>query len=156
MSLKSMEVILMVVITPLFIASVLVSVLMEQLMALSIVNQYALPVKLATTVQGYAGALDAIVLVAFVALIGRILLQSFQINMHPIFGIVGLIGLPAIVIVSGQISNVAGVFTELEIVGSAVNSFPASYAFFQNLPSIAAVMGLLILIVMVGTGQIRQ
>jgi len=155
-SIQSLEVILLIVITPLFMASVLVNVLMEKMLDLTIVNKYSFPVEMAHTVQGYSGALDAIVLVAFTALVGRILLRSFQINMHPIFGIVGLLGLPVLVIVAAQVSNVAGVFTNLSLVQSAVNHFPASYAFFQNLPKIAAVIGLIILIVMVGTGKVRR
>lgn len=156
MSLKSIEIVLMIVITPLFIASVMVHVLMDKLLALTIVNQYAFPVTLAKTVQGYSTALDAIVIVAFTALVGRILLRSFQLNMHPVFGVIGLIGLSAIVIVTAQISNIAGVFTELSLVQSSVNDFALSFAFFQNLPAIASVVGLFVLIVAVGTGAIRK
>lgn len=154
-SLQSLEVIMLIVITPLFFASVLTHVLMDQLLSLTIVSSHSLPVTLATTVQSYAGALDAIVLVAFVALLGRILLRSFQLNIHPLFGIVGLLGLPALVIVSAQVANVTGVFTELKLVQGSINAFPASFTFFQNLPNIAAVAGLIILIVMVGTGKAR-
>jgi hypothetical protein len=154
-SISSLEIAVLVVIIPLFISAVLVTVLMTFMLDLSIVQAYPFPQKLAHTVINYSKFLDGVVLIAFAALVGRIFLKSFKINMHPLFGIVGLIALPGLVIVLAQASNIVAVFTQLNLVQQAVNKFPASYAFFKNLPEIGAVMALLILIVMVGVNRRR-
>jgi len=149
-SIISLEYAVILFIIPLFISAVLVTVLMTFMLDLSIVQQYPFPVKLANTVIQYSKFLDGVVLLAFSAIVARIMIKSSQINMHPIFGIVGLIGLPALVIALAQASNIAAVFTQLDLVSQAVNKFPGSFFLMKNLPEIGAAMAILVLIVMVG------
>lgn len=152
-SIKSLEIAVLILIIPLFISAVMVSVLMGFLQDLSIVQAYAFPQALIKQVLAYAGFLDGVVLVAFAAIVGRIFIKSFQISMHPVLGVVGLLALPVLAITLAQASNIVGVFTDLSIVGTAVNDFPASFALFQNLPLAGSAMALLILIVMVGVNR---
>lgn len=152
-SITSLKYAVLLFTVPLFIASVLIPVLMNQLLDLSIVQNAPLAKTIATTVIQYSQFLDGVVLISFAAITGRIMIKSFRTNMHPIFGIVGLIALPGLAILLGQASNIAGVFTQLSMVQSSVNNFPGSYFLMQNLPQIGTAMAILILIVMVGINR---
>lgn len=154
-SIKSLEIAVLIVIIPLFIAAVMISVLMGFLSDLAIIQAYSFPQQMIQTVLSYQAFLDGVVLLAFAAIVGRIFVKSFRINMHPVLGVVGILALPALVITLAQASNIVGVFANLSIVGSSVNQFPASFTLFQNLPLVGSAMALLILIVMVGVGRRR-
>ena len=101
-SITSLKYAVLLFTVPLFIASVLIAVLMNQLLGLSIVQNAPLAKTIATTVIQYSQFLDGVVLIAFAAITGRIMIKSFRTNMHPIFGIVGLIALPGLAIQLGQ------------------------------------------------------
>ncbi|MFB6193046.1 MAG: hypothetical protein ABEK00_02245, partial [Candidatus Nanohaloarchaea archaeon] len=148
-SIKSLEIAALIFTIPLFISAVLITVLMTFMLDLSIVQQYPFPVKLAKTVISYSKYLDGVVLLAWTAIVGKIMLRSFRTNMHPIYGVLGLLSLPGLTIVLGQASNVVAVFTQLDLVSQAVNKFPGSFYLLKNLPLIGVTLAILILIVMV-------
>jgi len=106
-----------------------------------------------STIQGIISAFDFIALFSFGILFGAVIIRSYRLNTHPVYGIVGLLGIPVVVIATGYASNIVAIFTQFEVLGEALNQFNYIILFVQNSPLIIGAASVLVLLVMVGGGR---
>jgi len=108
------------------------------------------------TVQGIISAMDVFILFTFAVMYGLVVVRVFQMRTHHVYGVVGLLGLPIVVIVTGYSSNLVSIFTSFEFLGSAVNQFQYTLLFIQSSPLIIGAASVLVLLVMVGGGVLAR
>ena len=108
------------------------------------------------TLQGIIGGMGNVILFTFAVLFGAVVIRSYRLKTHPVFGIVGLLGIPVAVIVTGYISNIAALFTQFEFLGEALNQFQYVLLFIQNSPTIVAIGSVIVLLVMMGGGILAR
>lgn len=106
------------------------------------------------TLQGIISSMDTVILFSFAVLFGAVAIRSYRLKTHPVLGIVGLLGLPVVVIGAGYASNIAAIFTGIEMIGPALNQFEYTLTFVKNSPLIIGIAAVLILLVMVGGGRL--
>jgi len=138
---------------PLFISSVIVYYIVTVLSGMPIVTGFAS--SYLTILQAFIATLDTIIIFTFAAGIGGIILRSFRITAHPIFAIVGLIGLPILLYTVAMTSNIYSQFTQIQILSTALNQFPLTAAFFNNSVLITAAVAILIIFVIIGRGALK-
>jgi len=109
-----------------------------------------------STITGLVSQLDRVIFLIFAILVGRLTLQSFRTNIHPIYGLVGLFSLPPLMLMAAFGSNIVGTFTNVEVLSQSVNQFPLTYTFFENSPTIIGWIAVIILLIMIGSGIIQR
>lgn len=139
---------------PLFIAAVVAWYAVDIIAGTGLATGFA--VGYLDTLKSALAVFDTIVIFVFAAAFGGVIIRSFRLNTHPVLGILGLVFLPVAVFGAAYASNVFGIFTGLDFLGTALNQFTLSATFFQNSALITAGAGVLVLLVMVGGGLIRR
>jgi len=152
-SLRSIPILILLAMIPLFISSVIVYYIVTVLSGMPIVTGFASTYL--TSLQAFIATLDTIIIFTFAAGIGGIILRSFRITAHPIFAIVGLIGLPILLYTVAMTSNIYSQFTQIQILSTALNQFPLTAAFFNNSVLITAAVAILIIFVIIGRGALK-
>jgi len=150
---KSLPIIIGVLMIPLFIASVIGYYALSTIQGLGLAQGFA--VDLLVTLKSTIQVFDTIVLLVFGVSVGAVVIRSFQVNTPMVFAVIGLFFLPVIVFSSAFLSNAVAIFANLSFMTNAANQFPMSLIFFQNAGLIAAGVGVLVLLVMVGGGFLR-
>ena len=108
------------------------------------------------TLQGIISAFDTVIIFTFAVMFGAVIIRSYRLKTHPVLGIVGLLGLPIVVIATGYASNIVAIFTNLEFLGSSVNWANYSLTFVQNSPAIIGATSVLVLLIMIGGGVLAR
>jgi len=152
-SLRSWGALISVVGLGMLFSSVVAVILLQQVQQFSMFST-GLPGQILSQGLNMLAILDTLFIAVIGVMFSLILLQSYRTKMHPIWGIVGILGLAGLVITSGFIANVADFFVGMDVVAGAANQFGYMVNFFQNLPTITAVMGALIIVVMIGGGRV--
>lgn len=158
---KSLGIIALYLMVPLFMASVLVYYVVSFIGGLGIISTLA-PQGMTwgseyiQYIQFLVGQFDKIILLIYAVLVGRLSIQSFRTDIHPIYGLVGLFSIPALIFLTGFTSNIIGTFTGIGILSEAANQFTLSFTFFQNLPSIVGWTAVFIIMIMIGTGLLKR
>lgn len=153
-SLRSIPILILLAMIPLFISSVIVYYIVSVLSGMPIVTGFASTYL--STLQGFIATLDSIIIFTFAAGIGGIILRSFRITAHPIFAIVGLIGLPILLYTVAMTSNIYSQFTQISILTNALNQYPLTAAFFNNSVLITAAVAILIIFIIIGRGALSK
>lgn len=158
---KSVAIIVLFVLAPMFMFSVLSYFIVDFISGLGLIQLFSpagsnFGVEYVAYLKSMIGKLDILMLLIVSILIARLTIQSFRTDMHPIYGVVGLLSLPLIITVAGFGSNVIGFFTGLEFIQGAANQFSYTYTFFQNAPAITGWIAVFILFVMIGSGVILR
>lgn len=153
-SLRSIPILILLAMIPLFISSVIVYYIVSVLSGMPIVTGFAS--SYLSTLQGFIATLDSIIIFTFAAGIGGIILRSFRITAHPIFAIVGLIGLPILLYTVAMTSNIYSQFTQISILTNALNQYPLTAAFFNNSVLITASVAILIIFIIIGRGALSK
>lgn len=156
---KSIGIVAIYVLVPLFLVSVISHYTVGFIASLGIVELIAPATgnwgaEYFTYAQGLISQLDKVMLLIFATLIGRLTLQSFRTDMHPIYGIAGLFSIPVLLFIAAFGSNIIGMFTSIEFLQTSVNAFPLTYTFFENTPTIVGWIAVFIIFVMIGSGII--
>lgn len=152
-SLKSIGAVIGVVALGFLFSSVIATILLQQMANFSIFST-GLPAEILSQGLGLLAMLDTIFISVIGVFFSLILIQSFRTKMHPIWGIVGVLGLAVLTITSGFIANIANFFVNLDVVAPAANNFQYMVQFFTNLPMITAGFGAIVIIVMIAGGRI--
>ena len=108
------------------------------------------------TLQGIISGMDTVILFTFAVMFGAVVIRSYRLKTHPVLGIVGLLGIPIVVIGAGYASNLVAIFTGLEQLGPALNQFQYTLTFIKNSPLILGAASVLVLLVMMGGGVIAR
>jgi len=152
-SLRSIPILILLAMIPLFMTSVIVYYIVSVLAGMPIVTGFA--AGYLQTLQGMIATIDTIIIFTFAAGIGGIILRSFRITAHPIFAVIGLIGLPILLYTVAMTSNLYSIFTEIDILSQALNQFTYTAAFFNNSVLITSAVAILIIFVIIGRGAIK-
>lgn len=158
---KSIGIIVIYLLVPLFMVSVLTYTVIDFIGGLGLFAMLG-PANMSwgqeylALIKTFVTQLDTVILLIFATLIGRLTIQSFRTDMHPIYGIVGLFSIPVLIFLSGFGSNIIAIFTDIEILAAASNQFTYSYTFFQNTPAIVGWIAVFILLVMIGSGVLLR
>jgi len=158
---KSLGIITVYLIVPLFMISVITMYFINFISGLGLFTMLGPATgnwgpEYVATITSLVAQLDRVIFLIFAVLVGKLTIQSFRTNIHPIYGLVGLFSLPALLVMAAFGSNVVGTFTSIEIFQSSVNEFPITYTFFENSPTIVGWIAVFILFVMIGSGIIQR
>lgn len=158
---KSVAIVAIFVLIPLFMVAVIAHYTVGFIASLGIVNLIGPATgnwgtEYFNFVQGLITQLDRVILLIFATLIGRLTIQSFRTDIHPIWGVAGLFSIPVLLAIAAFGSNTIAMFTSIEFLQTSVNAFPLSYTFFQNTPTIVGWIVVFILFVMIGSGVIMR
>lgn len=151
---RSLPVIIGAAILPFFVGMVLVYYILTQIAGMSLATGFA--AEYITLLKSIVASFDFLIIGTFGVMFTVVLIRSNRVRSSPLMAAVGLLSLPVIVVSAAYLGDLASFFTGLQVLGPALNQFPATITFFRNIAPIVAVLSVLVLLVMVGGGLLAR
>lgn len=138
---------LMIVLFVFGISMILASIILNGFIASATPEFTGQPLAILTNTQSLMGSFDYFFIFLAFGLIAAVIVGGYFIDVHPIFTIVSIFIIIILIVIVPQMANIFLDITASAELSAQTNQYPLTISFFQNLPIIILIGGIIATIV---------